>query len=73
MLKAFGPLILILMRLKLASVRQICRLASRRLGTSIEPLVLDDGRLAIDVDDMRSLKMAEEILGRAETEASVNG
>ncbi len=73
MLKAFGPLILILMRLKLASVRQICRLASRRLGTSIEPLVLDDGRLAIDVDDMRSLMMAEEILGCAETEASVNG
>jgi hypothetical protein len=35
-----------------------------RLGTRIRPLVLADGRLAIDVDDFRSLKMAEQRLAK---------
>jgi hypothetical protein len=37
---------------------------SRRLRVKIDPLVLSDGRLAIDVDDLKSLKMVEEILRR---------
>lgn len=63
LLKTFGLLNLVLFRFKLITLEQACARISRRFGVKIRPLVLDDGRLAIDVDDERSLRMTEEILG----------
>ncbi|HEY0043420.1 MAG TPA: spore coat biosynthesis protein F [Allosphingosinicella sp.] len=62
MLDAFGALNLLFFKLKLLAVESMFKLVSRRLKTHVEPLILPDGRLAIDVDDMRSLRMAEDIL-----------
>jgi GTP:adenosylcobinamide-phosphate guanylyltransferase len=61
-LRAFGLLNLVLFRLKVLTLKQAFGAASRRLGVKVRPLVLADGRLAIDVDDERSRKMAEELL-----------
>ena len=64
MLRAFGLLNLLLFRMKLLTVEQAFAAASRRLGVTVRPLVLGDGRLAIDVDDQRSKQMVEELLSR---------
>jgi len=64
-LKAFGPLNALLFATRLLSLRAMFASVSRRLGVKVEPLVLADGRLAIDVDDVKSLGMVEEILQRA--------
>lgn len=64
MARAFGLLNLILFRLKVLTLDQGFKAASRRLGVRVRPLVLRDGRLAIDVDDRRSKEMVEELLQR---------
>lgn len=64
-LATFGLLNLIRFKLGIFTVAQMLRSISRRLGARIEPLVMDDGRLAIDVDDERSLEMVEDILDQA--------
>lgn len=62
MVKAVGPLNLLLYRSRLLSLEQGFKAVSSRLGADIRPLVFDDGRLAIDVDDERSKQMVEELL-----------
>lgn len=64
-MQTFGLLNLIRFRLKLFSLEQCFGFVSKRLGARIRPLVLADGRLAIDVDDFRSHEMAEELLAPA--------
>lgn len=63
-MKAFGLVNLILFKLKALSLKQTFASVSSRLGVKVQPLVLEDGRLAIDVDDERSLRMTEDILRR---------
>jgi GTP:adenosylcobinamide-phosphate guanylyltransferase len=65
LVKAFGVVNLLLYRSKILSLHQAFRSVSRRLGVNITPLVFDDGRLAIDVDDERSKKMVEDLLRAA--------
>lgn len=62
MVKLVGLLNLLLYRSKLLSLQQAFRVLSSRLGVDVRPLVFDDGRLAIDVDDLRSKRMVEELL-----------
>lgn len=68
MMGAFGLLNLLLYRTRLLSLQQSFRAVSRRLGVAVAPLVFDDGRLAIDVDDARSKEMVEDLLRAREGE-----
>jgi GTP:adenosylcobinamide-phosphate guanylyltransferase len=68
-IKAFGILNLIRFRLGRHTLEQMFRFVSRRFRVDLRPLVLEDGRLAIDVDNERTHRVAEEILAR-ETSAS---
>lgn len=60
--KAFGILNLIRFRFRLATLEGIFRHISRRFGVEVRPLVMEEGRLAIDVDNERTHRVAEEIL-----------
>ncbi|WP_333567320.1 NTP transferase domain-containing protein [Sphingorhabdus sp.] len=64
MLKAFGILNLLRFKSGMFSVEAMLGHASRKLGARVKPLILHDGRLAIDVDHDRSYAMVEEILDR---------
>jgi GTP:adenosylcobinamide-phosphate guanylyltransferase len=63
-LKAFGILNLIRFRLGWHTLEQMYGFVSKRFGVDVRPLVLEDGRLAIDVDNERTHRVAEEVLGR---------
>jgi len=63
-LKTFGLINAILFKLKLLNLTQAFGRLSGRVGVTVFPLVLADGRLAIDVDDAKSKQMVEEILQR---------
>ncbi len=63
-IKAFGLLNLIRFRFRLSSLEEIFRHISRRFGVKIQSLVLEDGRLAIDIDNERTHRVAEEVLAR---------
>lgn len=63
---AFGLINLMLLRLRLVSLRQGMNRISRRIGVQIAPVVLQDGSQAIDVDNDRTYGVVSEILaGRA--------
>lgn len=62
--KAFGILNLIRFRLGLNTLSQAFVHLSRRFRVRIWPMVVTDGRLAIDVDNERTHRIAEEILAR---------
>ena len=62
--KALGLTTLFLYALKLTTMAGMFRHFSRRFGVRIAPMVLRDGRVAIDVDNERTLRVAEEILAR---------
>lgn len=62
--KAFGLLNLIRFRLGWNSLEQMFGFISRRFKVTIRPLTVADGRLAIDVDNERTHRVAEEILAR---------
>jgi GTP:adenosylcobinamide-phosphate guanylyltransferase len=62
--RALGLLTLFLYASKLATLQALFRHLSRRFGVRIAPLVAADGRLAIDVDNERTHRVAEEILAR---------
>lgn len=62
--KAFGVLNLIRFRFGLTTLQGMFRHISRRFGVRIRPMVVTDGRLAIDVDNERTHRVAEEILAR---------
>jgi GTP:adenosylcobinamide-phosphate guanylyltransferase len=64
-IKAFGLLNLIRFKLGRSTLEEIFGHVSRRFKVRIKPLVMSDGRLAIDVDNERTHRVAEEILSRA--------
>ena len=63
-IKAFGILNLIRFKLGRNTLEEIFGHVSRRFKVRIKPLVMTDGRLAIDVDNERTHRVAEEILAR---------
>jgi CTP:molybdopterin cytidylyltransferase MocA len=68
--RALGLTSLILYLSRLLTLEGMFRHFSRRFGISIVPLVAKDGRLAIDVDNERTHRVAEEILARASSQPS---
>ena len=62
--KALGLSTLFLYALKLRTLDGMFRHFSRRFGVPMRPMVVRDGRLAIDVDNERTHRVAEEILAR---------
>ena len=62
--RALGLASLLLYLSGLVSLEGMFRHFSRRFGIRIVPLVARDGRLAIDVDNERTHRVAEEILAR---------
>lgn len=63
-IRAFGVLNLIRFRLGFHSLERIFQFISKRFKVSIRPLVFAQGRLAIDVDNERTHRVAEEVLAR---------
>lgn len=62
--KALGLATLFLFLSRLLTLEGMFRHLSRRFGVRIRPLVAPDGRLAIDVDNERTFRVAEELLAR---------
>jgi len=62
--KALGLATLFLYLSRLLTLDGMFRHLSRRFGVRIRPLVTPDGRLAIDVDNERTFRVAEELLAR---------
>jgi GTP:adenosylcobinamide-phosphate guanylyltransferase len=62
--RALGLSTLFLYALNLVTIEGMFRHFSRRFGVRLKPLVVSDGRLAIDVDNERTHRVAEEILAR---------
>ena len=62
--RALGLMSLILYLSRFVSLEGMFRHFSRRFGIRVVPLVATDGRLAIDVDNERTHRVAEEILAR---------
>jgi GTP:adenosylcobinamide-phosphate guanylyltransferase len=62
--KALGFATLALFLSRLLTLEGMFRHLSRRFGVRIRPLVTADGRLAIDVDNERTFRVAEELLAR---------
>jgi hypothetical protein len=62
--RALGLTALFLYASRLVTLDGMFRHFSRRFGVTIRPLVAKDGRLAIDVDNERTHRVAEEILAR---------
>lgn len=60
--RAFGLLNLVRFRLGIGSLEQSFERFSRRFGVSMRPVIFDDGSLAIDVDNDRTYKVAEQLL-----------
>jgi GTP:adenosylcobinamide-phosphate guanylyltransferase len=62
--RALGLKTLFLYALGMTTLEGMFRHFSRRFGVSMRPMVVKDGRLAIDVDNERTPRVAEEILAR---------
>jgi GTP:adenosylcobinamide-phosphate guanylyltransferase len=62
--RALGLSTLLLYALRLTTLEGLFRHLSRRFGITIRPVVVADGRLAIDVDNERTHRVAEEIIAR---------
>jgi hypothetical protein len=62
--RALGLSTLFLYVSRLLTIEGMFRHFSRRFGVVIRPVVVADGRLAIDVDNERTHRVAEEILAR---------
>ncbi|WP_373487839.1 NTP transferase domain-containing protein [Blastomonas sp.] len=63
-LKTFGLTSALMFQSGLFSLERMFKQISGRIGVRVKPLVLNDGRLAIDVDDEASLVAVESILAR---------
>src|SRR3954471_12542553 len=62
--RALGLFSIFLYLSRLLTIGGIFRHFSRRFGVELRPLVAKDGRLAIDVDNERTHRVAEEIIAR---------
>lgn len=60
----FGLFNLLLVRFALVSLSRAFARVSRRIGVRVEALVLADGSQAIDVDNERTYRVAEQLLGQ---------
>lgn len=69
-LKAFGLLNLIRFRYGLATLGGAFAGFGKRFGMEIRPVLVSDGALAIDVDNERTLHVAETLLSERNAEAS---
>lgn len=61
-LRAFGFVNLLRFRFGLGPIHHVFGRISRRLRIAVVPLLVSDGRAAIDVDDERSLRVTEALL-----------
>lgn len=66
---AFGLINLIRFRYGLGTLDKSFRSFSRRLKLKVRPIIIADGKAAIDVDNERSKKVTEEVLAREATAA----
>jgi len=66
MIRAFGPINILMLRLGAYDREAAMRRLGRRLGITIEATEFTDGSLAIDVDNERTYRVCEEILARRE-------
>lgn len=64
LIRIAGLLNIFLFRFRLVSLRTAMKRLAPRLGIRIEPVVLEDGAHAVDVDNPRTYKVAEAILLR---------
>ncbi|MDE1466592.1 NTP transferase domain-containing protein [Aurantiacibacter sp. D1-12] len=64
MVRAFGLFNIILMGLKLITLPQGLQRISKRFGLDIQPVIFEDGALAVDVDNARTYSVAEWVLGQ---------
>lgn len=62
MLKTFGVFSVLMYRSGWFTVEAMFHRVSARLGVQVSPVVFEDGRLAIDVDDESSLRAVEDLL-----------
>lgn len=62
LIKAVGIVNVLLMALRLVTLEQGMRRLSKKLGITIQPVVLEDGSQAIDVDNFLTYDLAEQIL-----------
>jgi hypothetical protein len=62
--RTLGLVALLLYVTKTVTLEGMLRHVGRRLGINLVPLVTPDGRLAIDVDNERTHRVAEEVLAR---------
>ena len=62
---AFGLFNLLLLRFRLVSLKSGLARISRRIGLDIAPVILADGRNAIDVDNSRTHAVVSQLLGQA--------
>ena len=66
MIRAFGPINILMLRLGAYDRERAMRKLGRRLGITLEATEFTDGSLAIDVDNERTYRVCEEILERRE-------
>ena len=66
MIRAFGPINILMLRLGFYDREEAMLRLGRRLGLTIEATEFTDGSLAIDVDNERTYRVCEEILARRE-------
>ena len=64
MIRAFGPINILLLRLGAFDRESALRQLSRRLGITVEATEFTDGSLAIDVDNERTYRVCEELLAK---------
>ena len=64
MIRAFGPINILMLRLGAYDREGAMRKLGRRLGIRVRATVFTDGSLAIDVDNERTYRVCEEILAR---------
>ena len=70
LIRSFGPLALVLFALGLLTLDQAIRMASRRLGARISPVLMPQAEAAIDVDKLSDLVLVRQILGAVKPAAS---
>jgi hypothetical protein len=66
MIRAFGPINILMLRLGAYDREEAMRRLGRRLCITVEATEFTDGSLAIDVDNERTYQVCEEILARRE-------
>lgn len=66
MIRAFGPINILMLRLGAYDREEAMRRLGRRLGITVDATEFTDGSLAIDVDNERTYRVCEEILTQRE-------